>query len=197
VAAPAAHPFAEQLYDDLGPALRHGDDQAGYPLLALVAAVSTPFEVLADLDAWEALYDLDRADPAWLPYLGQYVGAIVDARQPVATQRLQVRDSASWRRGTPAAIIAAARRHLTGGQGVTLIERDGGAYRLTVRTYSSQTPDPDAVEAALLAAKPAGLILTYEVVIGVSYAELTAAHATYADLDAAYPDYAAQTAATP
>jgi len=82
---------------------------------------------------------------------------------------------------------------------VTFRERDGDkiaepiayAYRLSVVTYASQTPDPAATLAALVAQKPGGIVLDYHVATGQDYTALKSGTATYATLKTKYPDYIA------
>jgi hypothetical protein len=50
---------------------------------------------------------------------------------------------------------------LTGTKSVTLVERDGDPYYLTVTTIDVETPDKNETRRALIAAKPAGIILQY------------------------------------
>lgn len=119
-----------------------------------------------------ALADPDQADPAWLPWLAQLVGARLD---PAATE-MEKRDTikyatSGWRAGTRQAIADAAKTALTGtkyakvvphsvpavGGGVT----DGSIWDVTVVTQDAETPDPAAVLAAILrkGVKPAGVVL--------------------------------------
>lgn len=110
---------------------------------------------------WRRMLDPTRC-PAWaLPWVAQLVGSPNLAGLTEAQQRAVVVDSPTLRRGTPAAIRAAAQMHLTGSAEVYIAERVDSAYTLLVQTHTSQTPDPDLVEAAVRAAKPAGLVLTY------------------------------------
>jgi hypothetical protein len=82
-------------------------------------------------------------------------------------------DTANWKRGRFAAMVGALMPYLTGSQTIMFRERYNPsdptvdhAYWLTVRTYDSETPDPAAAEAALLSAKPAGIVLDYESLSG-------------------------------
>jgi hypothetical protein len=75
---------------------------------------------------------------------------------------------------------------------VYLTERyTANAYILAVRTVTAQTPDVAATRAALIAAKPAGLVLDYATVAGQTYDLVRVNFATYAALKAAYPTYEA------
>ena len=120
---------------------------------------------------WRRMLDPTRC-PAWaLPWVAQLVGSPSLAGLTEEQQRAVVVDSPTLRRGTPASIRAAAQMHLTGTAEVHIAERVDNAYTFLVQTHTSQTPEPDLVEAAVKAAKPAGLVLTYvcseELLIGV------------------------------
>lgn len=192
--APAVHPTTERLYRDLGEGATRGDADGGYLLLrllegwgALLGDVDDRVRATADGDGWEQELDVDvTRSPAWL---GQFVGVTIPDGTPDARARELVRERRSFRRGSPAQLIEVARAHLTGSARVDLRERDGSAYRVTVTTYATETPDPAAVLEALMEAKPAGLLLTHEVLQGVPYDERDAAHLTYDALDASAATY--------
>lgn len=189
------HATTLELYDALGPGQTTGDDEGGYLLLRLLEGVGS---LLGDVDdrvrataeggGWEQELDVDTTrSPRWL---GQFVGVRIPDGTPLVRARELVRERRAFRRGSPAALRDAARNLLTGTRRVDLFERDGGnAYRVRVRTYESETPDPAAVYAALLEAKPAGLLLEHEVYPGASYDDRDARYATYDALDAAAPTY--------
>ena len=64
-----------------------------------------------------------------------------------------------------------------------------GPYALTVITRTAETPSTAAVLAALLAQKPAGIILTYAATTGFTYLELRADQATYTSTRSYYTNY--------
>ena len=140
------------------------------------------------------LVDVDRC-PDWaLPWLAALVGVTLPTGSTAELNRERIRNVAGWKRGTPAALRAAAGMYLTGDKTVYFRERDptGGdpPYCLEVVTRDSETPDPAAVEAALRRQKPAGILLTYRVVEGWDYQELGATGPDpYSALDDAYPTY--------
>lgn len=161
---------AERLSERLAP---FGPDAV---LLAYLTAAAMLFkrsqEVLRHDErgsGWRRTFDPDRT-PAWnLQWLSQLVGSPRLAGLTEAQQRVVVRDSPSLRRGTVPSLAAAGRVHLSDPENalVNVVERDGGAYKITVQTHPSQTPDAALVESALLAAKAAGLVLTYVVYAGL------------------------------
>lgn len=188
------HRTTEQLYADLGEGITRGDE-SGHVLLAFLEAWG---HLVGDVDdrvratdegaGWEQELDVDTTrSPAWL---GQFVGVTIPAGTTLTRSRELVRERRAFRRGSPAALREAAQAHLTGTRRVDLYERDGGAaYQLRVITYTSETPDPSAVRAALEAEKPAGLVLTYEVLSAAPYDSLDATATTYDALDARATTY--------
>jgi hypothetical protein len=170
--------------------------------LTVIGDMVAPFELyVLDTDdgpGWSILLDVDRCPVAALPYLAQYVGERLPVGLTELEQRQWIKDAPNQRRGTPLGIVAAARRFLTGSGLVTLIERDGGPDKLTVVTYTAETPDPVALETHLRRYQvPADITLNYQTVDGQTYAQLAATHATYADVAAAYATYADAAADTP
>lgn len=182
---PAVGSYAERLYTDLAP-FAYADESLGWPLLSMLGAIGDPFQLVSDLASdsddgpgWSALLDVDRAPAAALPWLAQFVGVRLRAGLTPEAQRDLVRRGAGHRRGSPAAMAAAAQEFLTGEKRVRIYERDGSAYRLTVVTYTAETPEPAAVEAALRAQKPAGLVLVYEVRPGQDWQSVKDHNATW------------------
>lgn len=143
----------------------------------------------------------DGSQPGWtvpltlseakeLDWLGQFLGV---RREPIysdADFRRAIDEVAGFSRGTPSSLRNAAYRTLTGARHVNFYERLGGdAYNLTVITYVPETPDPAATEAAIRALKPAGIVLTYICVDGLTYAQLTAEKANYTAVNSSFADY--------
>jgi energy-converting hydrogenase Eha subunit B len=138
---------------------------------------------------WGVLFDPDLC-PTWaLPYLGQFVGVGNLVGVPDATARALIKSQPRHRRGTPRSIVQAAAATLTGTQTVVLTEFYlGDPYQLSAVTYTAETPDPSVTLAAMLANKPAGILLTYNVFAGwlISTMEATYASRTIGDLEAAF-----------
>ena len=191
--------FAARLYTALAPVARV-DPQNAWSLLILCNALGTMFQLLDDYvrdspegPGWSALMDLDRCPPEALPWLAQFAGVRMLPGLTDAQQRDRVKSTDGFRRGTVAAIVAAAQHTLTGAKTVAITERVGGdAYALTINTYANETPDTLATYNALLAAKPAGLTLTYSSgVAGQTYAVLNSRVASYTACSTRYPNYTA------
>lgn len=198
---PVVTATTEEAYRGLGP-LTEPDADLDYPLLRFVASVADQLQVVNDLardtdeaPGWAKVFDPARTPDEFVGWLGQFVGVRELVGLTPLAQRMRIRETAGFQRGTKAAIEGAAKQFLSGSRQVKVYERDGSPYRLRVRTYQTETPDAARVEAAVRAQKPAGLVLTYEVVTGASYGQMDTAHGTYADMDAAYPTYQDQTLA--
>lgn len=177
---PVVSGSAEELFAAIAPISELDSDDTDWALLRLCDAPGRQLQDVEDLirdtDAgpgWSSIVDVDRAPDTYLPWLAGLVGVRLVSGTAAGVQRDLIRAMPGFGRGTPGAIRAAIAPLLTGTQTISIMERDGGAYRLTVQTYTSETPDPAAVEAALIAAKPAGIILTYRVIAGVTIDELT------------------------
>lgn len=199
MARPTVTPTAEEAYAAMG-AWAAEDARLDYPLLRFIAATADlldPIEALVrdrdDQPGWAIVFDPDTAPLEFLDWMGQFLGVTPVLGLPAEARRLRIRETAGFQRGTRASIEGAARQYLTGNRQVLVYEREGSPYRLTVRTYETETPNAPAVRAALMAAKPAGLVLTYEVASGGTYAELATAYPTYPGLDAAFANYREQT----
>ena len=190
---PLASSAATELYGRMEP-YAHADPATGWPLAWLCEAIGSQFEDVDDvaIQGWAYLTNPDECPAWWLPHLAMWAGVQLDTGLPEADQRYQIRAMIGLRRGTPAAMVAAAVPYLTGERRVRMTERNGGnAYEVLVETYTSETPDSAAVERALLSQKPAGVRLVYQVIDGWTYGDLAAAYEAqdYADLAAAFTDY--------
>lgn len=197
--------FAGRLYDMLAP-LAQQDPVAGWSLLILCNAIGVPYELVEDWvrdtpdgPGWSLLMDVDRCPPEALPWLGQFAGVRIPVGLGDADARKWVASTDGFKRGTASALVGAVRATLTGAGAVVFRERDGAsmghptapdyAYCLTVITYESQTPDPEATRRALLAQKPGGIVLDYRLATGQDYQSVRDRFATYQAVRDGYPDY--------
>lgn len=181
---PAVPAVTEHWYDEYSVA-QPGDEQAGWPLLILLAGMGAAFGPVHDLvrdtddgPGWSPLLDPARA-PVWaLPWLAQLAGVNLTPGAPADEWRDEITSPPAFRRGTPDAIVDATARTLTGAKRVTLRERDGSPWLITVITYTSQTPDAVAAERAARSQKPAGLVMTFRVDPGWDVGTLEATYST-------------------
>lgn len=200
--APAPPPelesFAGNLYAGMDP-VAWLDATVGWALAHFCAAIGVMFQDVEDLardtsegPGWSGVMDLDRCPDAWLPWLAQFVGVTVVPGSTPAEMRARIASTDGFKRGTPAALAGAARATLTGSQVVWFRERDPTAadppYSLEVVTLTSQTPSATTTRAALIAQKPAGIILNYRTSVGRDYTQLKTV-GTYAQVKAQFPTY--------
>jgi len=192
---PTLESFAENLYAGMDP-LAWLDASVGWALAQFCAALGVMFQPVEDVardtpdgPGGSAVVDLDRCPDAWLPWLAQFVGVTVIPGSSPADMRARITSTDGFHRGTPAAIRAAAQATLTGTQTVTFRERDSNSadppYTLEVVTLTDETPDPAATRAAIIAQKPAGIVLNFRTVAGQDWQAVQAktwrtARTTYA-----------------
>jgi hypothetical protein len=196
--------FAQAMYGQMAP-LQNAEAQTGWALLIFLGAIG---QTLQDLDylahapsknlpVWFNLVDLDAIPDNAVPWLGLFVGVRVSPGNTPSQQRQQIRDKIGWGRGRPTAIAAAIRPYLTGTKTITILERDTGPYHLEVDTYSTESPAVGpirtAAAAALQAAKPAGLVLFWNIIAGSptggTYATLYAGYNAYSDIYTTFTTY--------
>jgi hypothetical protein len=196
---PELSPWGERLRERTEPLApddaAHGDAHAH-----LAEALAKNFERVGPIYdpeeqlPGEPLVDVDTC-PDWaLGWLAQLVGVTLPPGTSPDAARVLIRDVSGWKRGTPAALRAAAGAHLTGDKTVFFRERDATGsdppYTLEVVTRASETPDEAAVLAELLRQKPAGIVLTYRTVEGWDYQELSATGPDpYSTLKTTYATY--------
>lgn len=193
---PVVTPTTEIAYAGLGP-LTEPDEATDWQLLRFLDALMVQLDEVEKLSrdteqhvGWGRLLDLDAAPDEALPWLAQLVGVVALKGLDPASQRIRIGEAAGWNRGTPAAIRGAMKQYLTGSRTTQIFERyQGNPYRLRVRTFTSETPDPAAVEKAVRDLKPAGIVLQYDVSLGQAYDELNASYASYDAVQAAHATY--------
>jgi hypothetical protein len=153
------------------------------------------FDGTGEDDAWQVIVDPDRARVQDLPYVAQFVGERIPTGLDEPAAREWVKDAPHRRRGTVDSVWQAAQRKLTGSRTVTIIERDGisggdDPDRITVITYTDETPDPDGVLADLASVLPWDIEINHEVVDGQTWNELAATYPTWNDVAAHYTTWA-------
>jgi Phage tail protein (Tail_P2_I) len=170
-------PFTYLMYEAMSP-LAFAEADLGYPMLRFFKSIAyNVHEIYAMITEngvpWSLSVSVDEVPSRYLDWLAQFVGVSFTQLQNLTSQqkRLIIKDAPGWKRGTPAAMVAAAQITLTGNKTVTMLERIGDdglehAYHLIVITYGEETPDPAKTLQALIAAKPAGIQMSHVVRTG-------------------------------
>jgi hypothetical protein len=196
--------FGQKYYDAMAP-LAVYDPVKAWSLAYFCNAVSLMFDdidqLVEDQDdgtlGWGIIMNPDTAPDEWLDWLGQFIGVDTTRVIDPTNARTLIRGHQGFYRGTATSMVEAAQASsgMYNLRRVFVDERYGGdAWQLRVRTYIGDTSDPDAVLAALLSQKPAGIVLTYVVVMGQNYFEAKGrlpGSQTYTDMKNYYTDYAA------
>lgn len=198
-------PVQVDLYGQLY-AWQAEDPANDWHLLKYIGAISAMFDQIAGyaLDTtdgwpgWAILLDVDRCPVEALDWLGQFVGvqpvpiAVGETQTAyVARKREVIRAAEGLNRGTVKAMIQAAQMTLTGTKKVYLNERSGGAYNLSIATLASETPNSALTQAALVAQKPAGIILTYNTIVGGDFLTLRNTHTDFTTVRSHFTDFLA------
>jgi Phage tail protein (Tail_P2_I) len=179
------------------------DDQHSDAHAKLCDALGMPFEQLAELlsppdpyPPWGPLFDVNIC-PAWaLPWLAQVVGLNLPIGLSEADSRTFIKDISSHKRGTKASMQAVLNFYLTGTKTAYVRERDPDAadpaYSMEIVTLNDEIPPSDLagtttlVKDALMALKPAGIVLNYNSVPAWDWQQV---HTDYATWDAASAPY--------
>lgn len=186
---------ARRMYSELEP-LQYAEAQNQYALAIFCQALGLTIDEIneyvrdsEDGPGWSMLLDLERAPEKALPWLAQFVGVRIAAGLTDQEQRDWIAGTASWRRGTLQAMTAAVQATLTGLKQVITRERFGGAYQLSVVTYTAETPDEAATLKAILSQKPAGLVLTYSAMDGQDFQNLLDTNPLFSNVLANYTTF--------
>jgi hypothetical protein len=169
-------------------------------LTAYAAAVASmwgelePFiddDAVNDIVGWQALFDVDLCPLIALPWLAQCVGERLPVGIDADTARAWIKLNPRWMRGTEQAIVNAVKRCLTGPATVqfgTRMHLDGieDVDCIAVLTYTTQTPDPVAVQRALRDNVPADIIWEYAAVDGATWALVQAGMDSWTELQTTY-----------
>lgn len=142
---------------------------------------------------WATVLDADLVPAPALPYLAQFLGERLPLGLSEAESRQWIKDRPNQKRGSVTGIVRAARRTLTGSRSVTLLERTGSGTggetvedKITVHTYTSETPDSARVLRDLYSNVPADIKLDYTVTTGQIWGDVKAHYATWALVTAHY-----------
>jgi hypothetical protein len=159
--------YAQDAYDYLQP-LWADDDQRGFPLKTFIAALGEGQRQVEETaraqpgrDPFQQAWDVTVCPDYLLPFLGQAVGVSVTAGLTADAQRLQIEAELGLRRGSIPNIIAAGEAQQTQPNRTTVIERVPDAWGIEIAYDPAYTPDVAAYTAAVTAAVPWGLAVTF------------------------------------
>jgi hypothetical protein len=158
---------ADRYYRRLEP-IAYDDANQGYVLRALATAVMAPREVLevvrADDDheiPWGAALDPDAVPAELLDWLGVFAGVeLPPSALGDAEKRYRIKQAAGRYRGTPRAVIEELQLVLTGTRTVYVGFFTPDQWHYAVGTLAAETLDVDAVDRAVQAQKPVGMLAT-------------------------------------
>jgi hypothetical protein len=195
--------FEEGLLNSLAPWAPPGSDLQKYTS-ALATMFEAPFQLVADQGSpdepatyqagWSVLLDPENCPAQFLPYCGAFVGVVVPPGTDEATARAKILAEQNFNRGTPDAIVRAAKLWLSGTQSVYLFERtaaDGSTpdpYHFVLSVLTSEVTDQAQLTVAVDAVKPAGVQWTLIQTASWTIAELELPAPTVSATEATFPD---------
>jgi hypothetical protein len=186
----------EILYEALG-WHKSQDAENDYPWRRICEAWCAPlqriYDVVRERDdqaGWAILLDPDNCPVERLPYLAKFVGAVLTPNMSEEQQRVEIKEPTGWKRGQVRSIELIAKREASvADPWVRVRPRFPGPGEIYIRRLTSETPNPDRVEADLLEyGIPAWELLDFAVIDGVTVADVAASTkwSTVADLSAAF-----------
>jgi hypothetical protein len=197
MAAPELSDWGERLRERTQP-LAPDDERYGWAHAHLCEAIGLMLEQVGEvydppdpLPPAAPLMDPELA-PDWaLPWVAQLTGVQLPPSFTPDQQRAYISSVAGWKRGTPAALRAAARAFLSDPAATVYFNERlaNDPYRLGVVTLASQTPDPALVQRAILGQKPGGIVLDYACISGQTYRSVRAEVDSYRELRATWTSY--------
>lgn len=204
---PEVSAAALELYEALDPSFTQEDEEHGWATLNFCAALTSGnidliHEIVSDRDSgpgWQILLDPEECPAAALPYLARFVGARLLPSMTEAEQRAAIANPEGFGRGTPAAIVAVAKRRLTGSKTVLLVEfYTGLAYRMKIVTLAGETPEPEATLRDILREqKPIGIRLFFNTSPDWTWDELVEEKATWDEVGEDFATWGAVAAHSP
>lgn len=185
MARPVVSVLTEEFYSALGWWAKE-DEANDWAMLKVAAAwvgtlLDPVYEVVREREGqagWAILLDPDNCPARSLPYLAQYVGAVLTPEMSEAQQRAEIKQPTSWKRGQLPSIKLVGQRGLTGTKRVIVRSRTPSVGHHFIRTLASETPNPEREEATLRAALPAWEALDYEAMVGVTVEDVAASWST-------------------
>ena len=181
---PAISASGERLYQRLAPIMQQDEDYdwfGRYLCGALMDGMLQGFDDIvlgSEIDGvlygpWCVIAVPKVCPAAWLPWCGSIYGVRLTPGLMVEEQRTLIEELPPQKRGSVAAMEAAAKLTLTGAKTIEIIEQvEGFAYQMLATTVAAQTPDEGLTLTALLSQKPGGVKLIYSAITYWLVAEL-------------------------
>lgn len=198
---PEVNEVAEKVYDEIRPAA-YADEENDWILRHVIngwtLAMYEIWLIVRDngnTPGWSIVMSPETAPVQFLNWLSVLLGSKPIVNETVEQARIRLGGMSGLRRGSLQALRSVAVRSLNSGDPdvepyVIFNERQGGnAYRLAIRTLSSQTPNEAQVASDLLTQKPGGIVMTYDAFDDITYDTVNAAYDTYQDLLDNYSSY--------
>ena len=190
----------------LAPWIAPGPDLEGYAL-AIASMWAETDQYLEDPDndivAFQALFDVDIAPFAALPWLAQCVGERIPYGYTDQQSRDWIRNSPKWIRGTPAGIWNAVKRVIVPGGSMQMRENWNANTStadpdwISILTWTNQTPDPNLVRQALRRNVPADIMWVYTLQAQATWASFQGVITTWGQMKTTYPTWGDVQGATP
>ena len=173
-------PLIDAVWDYLPAYIPAADDGT---LWAYLAAGCAPVEpTVALLASGGDMVDPAKASAARLPWVAAMAGVDLTS-VPDSEARAFIADPDTRYRGNVTAIRRRVGLTLTGSRTVQIeCPYEGDELAILVRTFTVETPDATATEAAIRAEVPAWLVVTIDVADGIDYDDLNTAFDDYDDM---------------
>lgn len=197
--APTLTTTGERLYESVDPLVRDVDEQNAWTAAHFIASLVAMADQVADLvsdqedgtPGYALLFDPDTVPAVYLAWLARSAGAALTAQMDDGAARIEISDPPNRKRGTVPVIKAVVTALLPVDATLFFTERHGSAYRLTIATLVSETPDPGAITNALAEnVIPGGIVHRYDAITGTDYLSLRDTHRAYSTVAGVFIDYA-------
>jgi hypothetical protein len=194
------------VYTQLGPWYEADLLHPSFPLLNFVDSIMNQLDISEQYTrddpthiGWGQLLDVNVCPTFALPWLAQFCGVTYPVGASDAQMRSFIKMQPGFARGTVQSMLNAAEPLLSGDQVLDVQERWNGAYTIKFRSSIADTPGGPtgavalSVLAALLATKPAGIVVSYYVGLGTTWAELSG---TWSSLSGTWASFGSETLVT-
>lgn len=194
-------PFTAQILASFAPWLANDPEHVLENLVVAKAAmVGQVFNIVRDVGdsdsaafqaGWSILLDPTNCPDEFIPYGSQFVGVQIPPSTDPVTARALWRAEQGFKRGTPAAVLAAAQAALPTGYTAAIIEREMPTsnnapyeFMLIVSPNTLSSADQTILAQAVNNAKPAGINWTLVLTNGWTIGQMEVSQTTLGALEA-------------